>query len=142
MRRRTQWVIPHQGATVVYAIDGTRVGRGFAACALAVALAVAGCSLNPKTDDPNVQASTEPRGMGGITSGSGGSLNYGGLPGQVPPAPGAGGTIFGGNGDASVGAGGGPIVSPSAEAGTDAGPVDAGDAGDARPDQHSAPTRD
>jgi hypothetical protein len=135
----------------VYATDGPRRMRRSSAYAFAVAFGLAGCILNPKTDDPNVEsAAQEPRSGGGVTSGFGGSGNtsYGGLPGQVPPpTPGAGGANYG-NSDASIGAGGtGPVVSPGADAGAarDGGPsdaVDASDAGDARPDRHPAPTRD
>lgn len=139
--------MPRQGATVVSTTDGARRVRRFPAGALAVAFGLAGCVLNPKTDDPNAQGTAaEPRGTG-AASGNGGSSNFGGYPGQLPPpAPGAGGTVFGGTPDGGVGAAGGPITAPVADASAgDGGPghtIDAGDAGDARPDRHAMPTRD
>lgn len=134
----------------MYATDGPRRARRFPAFAFVVAFALAGCILNPKTDDPNVESAAQaPRGAGGTTSASGGpNSGFAGLPGQLPPpgGSGAGGTIFGGSDGGIVGAGGtGPVVLPDASIGRDAGPADAGDAGDAgdaRPDRHPVPTRD
>lgn len=129
-----------QGATHVRAIDDTRPGRRVAACAVSLALALAGCSLNPQPDDPNIGLNSDPRNHGGA-SGMGGSNGFAAAGMMPPPSPGAGGTVFGIS-DAAAGLGGSaPIATPVADAGadSDAAPVDSGDA---EPDRRQDPTRD
>jgi hypothetical protein len=126
----------------MYATEATRVSRRLARGAWMLVLALAGCSLNPQPDDPNIQSSVDPRGNNiGGASGSSGSTGFGGFPSMVPP-PGAGGTVTGGIGDAGISPGGsGPIGTPAVDGGAEKG--DAGpDSGDASPDRRPSPTHD
>jgi hypothetical protein len=124
----------------VRATDLAALRRCFAAGAASVALAIAGCSLNPQPDDPGLESSNQGPSGGSAGSGAGGSTSFGGFPSQNPPSPGAGGSVAGIADAAS------PPTTRPVEAGADGSSSDRDgapiDAGDAMPDRHASPTRD